>query len=296
VHSRASAAGDSDKANGLGLYYPVPLTNLQQGEDPDPDAPQPVPGRQADATPQAVARSALVLLFKIIVVCFAVYGLAHALFRFDYHADPHTPAAAAVPSTAPAAAKPAAAAARQSCNCGHSAAEAAALGCAFDPVAVAWLPAHCRDEALAVEFNAAGDWTDGRWLYVPVDAHLNATGREMSLADVAALPTGRFFASTMRWHVTHCAYVWLKQVRARHHGARAGPAAQLEKRFDTEEHVRHCLDVFLDRRPLEAMHLGLAVTTAADGEADTPVKGHWKTVKGKGKSGTAEEHTEAWAR
>jgi len=244
------------------------------------------------------------------IVGFALYGFFHALVRGDHRADTHVPPAPPPPTPTPT---PAASHGPTSCNCGHGAAEAAALGCVFDPVAVAWLPARCRDDALVAEFNAAGDWTDGHWLYTtatpaegnsaPAAAHANVTtagGREMSLADVGALPAGHFFASTMRWHVTHCAYVWLKQVRARHPprgGGRkgtagAGAAVQLEKRFDNEEHVRHCLEVFLDRRPLEALHVGFAVTTVADGEPDTPVKGHWKTVKGAAKGGAAAEHAE----
>lgn len=51
---------------------------------------------------------------------------------------------------------------RRSCYCGNSTAEARTLGCEYDPLSAAWLPAHCRDDDLTAEFM---NDKDGPWEY-----------------------------------------------------------------------------------------------------------------------------------
>jgi hypothetical protein len=226
-----------------GLYYPVSLSSTSPTEYPfdiDADASQPVAGPESQRTAKSAIQAAVKTALRTLVVGFAIYGLLHVIFRDDNHEESRETEAV-----------------RRTCNCGHSIEEAKRLGCEYDPIAVAWLPPHCRDDALSEEFASLADWKY---------TEIHNKSRTMDGASVAGLSKGSFFSTSLHWHLTHCAYVWMKQQRARH-----GGVVQLEKRFDNEEHVRHCLEVFLDRKPLNAKHLGFGVVTMADGELDTPM-------------------------
>ena len=130
---------------------------------------------------------------------------------------------------------------RQSCSCGTSTAEAVALGCKYDQIAVAWLPPHCRDDEPEAEFAHAGPNPDGSWDYYDEPDRrwrLNLTELE-SRAD-----SHLGFFSSMEWHIAHCTYNWLKQFRAHDTGV------TIESQVYTEGHVRHCYEIFRLRMPL----------------------------------------------
>lgn len=92
------------------------------------------------------------------------------------------------------------------CYCGTSTAQAKELGCKFDPMAPAWLPAKCRHQELTDAFERAGSLheLEGRWRNF---ADQNMT-REVSMAQVAAMAdTGDLFYTSYNWHVMHCMFV-----------------------------------------------------------------------------------------
>lgn len=142
-----------------------------------------------------------------------------------------------------------------SCACGPSIEAAEALGCHFDPIAAAWVRTECFDEALIDEFNHSGPGPSGQWNY-----YTDPTGNyTMSPSDVAALGgTHNHFFSTQEWHLAHCTFTWRKQFRAQRTGLIAG------KRYDTEEHIRHCEMMIKKRDALQAIVTGSGVTMNID--------------------------------
>ncbi|KJZ70273.1 hypothetical protein HIM_10354 [Hirsutella minnesotensis 3608] len=125
-----------------------------------------------------------------------------------------------------------------SCDCGNSTAEAISLGCKYDSLAAAWLPEHCRDDELTVEFERSGPGENGTWIYWADTAHSIEIGVE-EIAKMADSPDLRFHMSS-HWHVIHCIFYWRKQYRARFNGK------IVEPRSDTEEHIKHCGKIFQD--------------------------------------------------
>lgn len=125
-----------------------------------------------------------------------------------------------------------------SCDCGKSSAEALSLGCKYDSLAAAWLPAHCRDDELTAEFERSGPGVDGSWTYWTDGNHT----REISIEEIAKGaddPEFRFHM-TGHWHVIHCIFYWRKEHRARLQGK------VVEGRSFSEAHSKHCGRIFLD--------------------------------------------------
>ncbi|KAL4908814.1 hypothetical protein BDW74DRAFT_145369 [Aspergillus multicolor] len=117
------------------------------------------------------------------------------------------------------------------CDCGSTIDEAMARKCVYDSLATAWLPPHCRDDALTAEFDRSGPEPDGSWPYF---ADANGT-IPIGKAQIALLGDGqRTFWSLRDWHIAHCLFYWEKFIRMRETGA------VMERRFDTVNHARHC--------------------------------------------------------
>jgi hypothetical protein len=125
-----------------------------------------------------------------------------------------------------------------SCSCGSSKAEALTLGCKYDSLAAAWLPEHCRDDELTAEFERSGPGVDGKWTYWTDSAHT----KEISTEDIANGADDEDFRFHMsgHWHVIHCIFYWRKEHRARFNGK------VVEPRSDSEAHIKHCGEIFLD--------------------------------------------------
>ncbi|KAK7959684.1 uncharacterized protein PG986_004538 [Apiospora aurea] len=146
---------------------------------------------------------------------------------------------------------------RSPCWCGTSDAEAVAMGCTWDHIAVDWLPPHCVDHELMTEFDAAGSGPDGAWPYYISDARNVALITEsqrtpVNLTDIDELAReGREYWTTVEWHISHCLFTWRKQVRS----ATSGGAVSVEPWNDKEAHASHCSmyiwDVLRTGRPLD---------------------------------------------
>ncbi|CCT63687.1 uncharacterized protein FFB20_02861 [Fusarium fujikuroi] len=123
------------------------------------------------------------------------------------------------------------------CNCGDSVAEAVEMGCKYDALAAAWLPDHCRDDALTAEFERMGHEKGGKWPYYS-DQNLTKGISVEELGPKADEP-GFLFYSTGEWHMAHCLFYWKKQYRARFNNV------TVEPRYDNERHIQHCITVLL---------------------------------------------------
>ncbi|KAG8166679.1 hypothetical protein KVR01_002368 [Diaporthe batatas] len=124
---------------------------------------------------------------------------------------------------------------RQSCHCGSTTAEARVLGCKYSPLASAWLPEHCRDDELELEFELLGDGPDGHWMYFADKARQV----RLSLDEIAEFgndPNATFHMSS-EWHITHCFFFWRWEHRNRFNGK------FLPLRSDSEHHIKHCEQV-----------------------------------------------------
>jgi len=126
------------------------------------------------------------------------------------------------------------------CLCGHTKEEAYSLGCIYDSMAAAWLPAECRDDELTDKFDHAGPGPDGQWSY-----YLDENGTmPITKVEIAELgPKGGSFWASQNWHAAHCAFYWQKYKRMGETGA------IMEARFDTLHHVEHCGKLVLKPRP-----------------------------------------------
>ena len=125
------------------------------------------------------------------------------------------------------------------CECGNSIPEAISLGCKFDPLAMAWLPEHCRDDELTAEFETKGNGPNGTWVYYADTART----MEVSLEEVAAVGgTSRRVHMTTDWHIAHCIVSWRKQNRfwTKFNGK------TVELIPDFEAHIEHCAEIIRD--------------------------------------------------
>lgn len=109
---------------------------------PDNEEEAKVRGRQMVRTSpsQVIIRRGLSWAFHVAVALLALYGIASLI------SHPLLP----ITSLSRSAAR------TLSCNCGETVAEARANGCVYDSLAAAWLPPHCRSEAITAEFEMAG--------------------------------------------------------------------------------------------------------------------------------------------
>lgn len=127
--------------------------------------------------------------------------------------------------------------ASSACYCGKDIDEARQRGCTFDILSSAWLPPECRDEALTAEFEAAAP--DGYWQFYADKPLQEPVDMDYVLAMSGDLSS--YYWVSWEFHVTHCFFLWQKQLMAREGGV------IFEERFDSIGHVRHCLHVFQNR-------------------------------------------------
>ena len=65
--------------------------------------------------------------------------------------------------------------------------------------------------------------------------------RVINASDVGAMADlpGFLYFTTLEWHKFHCKFYWIKAWRTRQTGL------TLEKRYDSEGHIRHCSGVLM---------------------------------------------------
>ncbi|KAL1626450.1 hypothetical protein SLS56_006854 [Neofusicoccum ribis] len=205
---------------------------------------------------RASSRSSFVLslLLKFLVIFLAVWGIVDIVVSL--WTTTHSNNAPQYPSSSRNGDQQQGQEDRPSCACGNSIAEAKTLHhCTYDTIAAAWLPPHCRDDELAAEFDTVGPEPNGSWPYY---TDWDKNGR-LTIEEVAALAdVGGHFFTTHEWHIAHCTYSWLKQVRAQERGT------VIEKRSTTEGHTKHCGMMALKRDALDEVVTGSGVALNAD--------------------------------
>ncbi|KAF1952037.1 hypothetical protein CC80DRAFT_423272 [Byssothecium circinans] len=129
-------------------------------------------------------------------------------------------------------------------QCGHSAAEAIALNCTYDPLQVQWLPAHCPQDHLSDFLSAAGkdpiDGTvpssTGQWRY-----YYDQSGKKeiSSFEELSKLPHEQRYWTTESEHRFHCTFV-LMRIHAALLRARKGDLVMDGKTLNPS-HAKHCI-------------------------------------------------------
>ena len=195
-------------------------------------------------------RKISVIILGLVIVSFAIWGFLNLSFRF-YHnlSASHT-------NNDP------------SCACGSTLEESKSLGCIYDGLALAWLPPHCHDKELVLEFGKAGPNPGGAWKYW---ANKNRTS-EYTVEELAELPATNhncFYLEPV-WHWTHCFYYWKKQYRSRTTGLTVEPLS------DSPEHLVHCEDLLLK----QDTSIGLTVAAVGLGGFSNKIVGACDEVSG----------------
>ncbi|KAJ5921585.1 hypothetical protein N7454_009059 [Penicillium verhagenii] len=179
------------------------------------------------------------VVFQILHIGFALYGVAILIFPFQFSLRYHTeekvdPYGVSYDRNGTAIFD------KHPCDCGDSVAEALSNDCIYDELSAAWLPERCRDDALTAEFATKGDGPDGRWLYW---AHRNRTVN-LTLEEVSRYSDiqPEQYHMNHAWHIWHCLYMWRKEHRFKSNGKYFDPRA------DSEDHIHHCIMVLTDPR------------------------------------------------
>jgi hypothetical protein len=166
------------------------------------------------------ANSLRTYILSAVVVCLALWGLTNISQPFQLSeatlSETHT-----------------------ACWCGASDAEAVAMGCRYDHLAVDWLPDSCIDDELVKEFDQAGPGLNGSWPYFVFDSGNSMLSIELADVDSLAL-NGKDYWTTREWHVAHCLFTWRKQFRMRYNSQAMEP-------WNTHEsHIIHCTKYIMD--------------------------------------------------
>ena len=136
-----------------------------------------------------------------------------------------------------------------------STAEARSLGCEFDVLANAWVPAQCIDRETLTRYKERGTWT----------AYANQEGTE--LVDAEDIPEREQYYTT-RWdHAVHCAFVWQKQ----HRGYLTG-GLHMDAMSASYNHTVHCSEVFLSMAEADPKNLNEIVTRVEIGFSSCEVE------------------------
>jgi len=158
------------------------------------------------------------LAWKLIVACLALWGSIDIFYR-SWNTLPNWTSKK-----------------NSACWCGNSDAEAVAMGCRYDHLAVDWLPLYCIDEELTAEFDRSGPGPLGAWDYF---TNVRGTEKlnESQIDEYAVL--GRTYFTTREWHIAHCVFTWRKQFRAR------STSKIVEPWSESEDHIMHCGNYFM---------------------------------------------------
>ncbi|KAF2217657.1 hypothetical protein CERZMDRAFT_11100, partial [Cercospora zeae-maydis SCOH1-5] len=133
-----------------------------------------------------------------------------------------------------------------SCACGESIAEARTRNCIYDPLQLAWLPPHCRDDETTEQFRNAAPAEfqyNGTWPYY---REINNILHRISEDEVALMAdTGEVYHTIHAYHLSHCAYNWIKEVRAPETGI------VIPRRARGIQHAHHCAVVATENVTLD---------------------------------------------
>lgn len=139
----------------------------------------------------------------------------------------------------------------QTLHCGNSTTEARALNCIYDPLTVHWIPSPCHNdpETTAEYKQVLGDDWYGY-------GNANGTGSRLNEAEMSERAVEKFWYTTRREHVYHCAYSFrrlhkqiLKMGVAMDLGGdERGPKRMLglDQVTKSLKHTQHCGGILID--------------------------------------------------
>lgn len=122
-----------------------------------------------------------------------IFGLLLSLLLYESGVSSHSIASLPPPET-----------------CGTSPQQAMSLGCKFDVMSFAWLPARCFDSSLTAEFLALREW---EWFEAADSGAANISQRGVDISSVAKGAHDQLLV-TQEYHLYHCTYMWRKMHRA----------------------------------------------------------------------------------
>ena len=157
--------------------------------------------------PRCFLRNALLIAGAVVIIC--ITGLLLQLLT-NIPASPHS----------------------HILHCGNSTAEARALGCSYDPLAMAWVPEPCLDYETMREYMGAGTWQ-------PFSDMEGTQPIDFKTMSESAKPGPPYVTSAID-HGVHCAF-WLKRlIKFKDQWERFGE-------YDTgEHHINHCVDLVVE--------------------------------------------------
>ena len=121
-------------------------------------------------------------------------------------------------------------------SCGNTARIARSLGCVFDVMSFAWVPAECIDFEMHERYISERNWE----LYE--DYYMT---KRLSVDEVKA-GEYRWLFSSQTYHIAHCIYTWEKQGKFLFAKNREDEKWIDEGSF-SEHHTTHCVDYILKR-------------------------------------------------
>ncbi|KAE8163770.1 hypothetical protein BDV40DRAFT_299114 [Aspergillus tamarii] len=114
-------------------------------------------------------------------------------------------------------------------NCGWTPEEAKALGCQYDILSNHWVPGVCMDQEAIEEYQ-----TDESWFGF-------ADENRTELLSIDNMSEMRYYYTTERDHIVHCAMLWRKQFRAFFE-----ERDNLDTIIADREHTMHCSQFLMD--------------------------------------------------
>lgn len=117
-------------------------------------------------------------------------------------------------------------------SCGETVEEASRRGCVFDPLTVTWLPSSCY-RGSTQEFLDAGPH-NGSWGY------WRDQDGKVPVSDLGARIGEKVYWTTEGEHLTHCAYLIIRNAAAQEMGMR------LDRTSGSMHHTRHCAMFLLE--------------------------------------------------
>jgi hypothetical protein len=160
----------------------------------------------------------------------------------------------------------------RSCRCGNSIHEALKNKCVYDPLQLAWLPPHCRDDEITDAFrHAAPAMFNYTWPYYAVHDKNSRILTEEEVGQFAE--TGQVYYAVHAHHLAHCIFNWMKEVRV------PKTKITIPKRVRGLGHAAHCSTVIMINDTLDALNSVSSVTLNADVHTEQSKKFHATAVE-----------------
>lgn len=163
-------------------------------------------GQESGSRPRkrSCTRSVLLLLSRLLIASLAVWGVVDISRRiWAYRPHPNRPPSVCIVPNSLA-----------TCYCAPTAPAALDVGCSYDEMLGAWLPAQCQDIELARMFDDMRRTDAHNWVYYDYsNSSRELTTLQLSMLASIDADTGSTAFVNKDWQVSRCLYIWLRQAR-----------------------------------------------------------------------------------